>query len=249
MSVKNIKVTVVTVTFNASESIESTIQSVLMQAYDNIEYIIIDGNSTDGTLNIIEKYRDRIDKVLVEVDSGIYDAMNKALSMASGDFIIFLNSGDRFFENFTISSIVANITDLNTIYYGNAIFVDRDKCIARFYGGKFNKCRLCLCNICHQTIFYPKAVYQRYRYELKYKIFADYCYNISLFSTYTYQHVNTIVCFYDTSGISSRCTDSFYADKYKLIRRYLGIFYSVYFFIVVKCRGLKKRFFCENYVA
>ena len=90
------KVTVVTVSYNADKVIEPTIKSVVNQTYPNLEYVIIDGSSTDNTLNIIKKYSNKISAWYSEPDRGIYDGMNKGLDVATGDWIIFMNAGDRF---------------------------------------------------------------------------------------------------------------------------------------------------------
>ena len=99
------KVTVVTVTYNAAESLEKTILSVLQQNYSNVEYIIIDGGSTDGSVEIIKKYSDKIAYWVSEPDRGIYDAMNKGIRKATGEWINFMNAGDLFFHESTLSSV------------------------------------------------------------------------------------------------------------------------------------------------
>ncbi|AXH98438.1 glycosyltransferase [Sporosarcina sp. PTS2304] len=92
------KITIITACYNSEDTIEQTIQSVLSQTYENIEYIIVDGASTDGTMDIVEKYRDRIDVVVSEKDRGVYDAFNKGVELATGEYIIFLNSDDYFYK-------------------------------------------------------------------------------------------------------------------------------------------------------
>ena len=101
------KISIVTVTLNSEKTLERTIKSVLGQNYSDVEYIIIDGGSTDGTLNIIEKYKDKISKVISEKDNGLYDAMNKGIKLSTGDIVGILNSDD-FFYNEEVLSIVAN---------------------------------------------------------------------------------------------------------------------------------------------
>ena len=96
------KISVVTVCYNAVETIEKTILSVINKTYQNIEYIIIDGASTDGTVDIINRYRDKIAYFVSEPDKGIYDAMNKGINAATGDWISFMNAGDTFYCNKTI---------------------------------------------------------------------------------------------------------------------------------------------------
>ena len=116
------KVSVVTVCYNAVGTIEKTMQSVINQTYQNIEYIIIDGASTDGTVDIINKYRDKITYYLTEPDKGIYDAMNKGIKAATGKWINFMNAGDEFVDNNVLSNIVPQM-DSADIVYGNTNYV------------------------------------------------------------------------------------------------------------------------------
>ena len=99
------KFSIITVTYNAEKVLEDTIQSVISQTYHHVEYIIVDGASKDGTLSIIDRYRSRITTVVSEPDKGLYDAMNKAISLASGDYLCFLNAGDCFHEDDTLQQI------------------------------------------------------------------------------------------------------------------------------------------------
>lgn len=119
------KVSIITVVRNAVDTIETTLKSVLNQTYGNIEYIVIDGESTDGTLEIINKHRDRISIVVSEKDNGLYDALNKGVRLSTGDWIGILNSGDVFTSRTTLSDIFLSIKDLSDIdvLYGDAISV------------------------------------------------------------------------------------------------------------------------------
>ena len=101
-------VSIVTVVFNGEKYLEQTIQSVINQTYDNVEYIIIDGGSTDGTVDIIKNYEDRIDYWISEKDKGIYDAMNKGINLASGEWINFMNAGDIFYDEKVLNTIYIN---------------------------------------------------------------------------------------------------------------------------------------------
>ncbi len=121
------KLSVVTVVFNDVNHIEKTINSVLSQNYKDIEYVVIDGNSTDGTKEIIEKYKDKIDVFVSEPDKGLYDAMNKGLRLATGDYVCFMNSGDLFDEENTVEKIFASANgDDVDIFYGDAVVVDEN---------------------------------------------------------------------------------------------------------------------------
>ncbi|MDO4164372.1 MAG: glycosyltransferase family 2 protein [Bacteroides sp.] len=105
------KFSVITVTYNAKGTVEDTIQSVIAQTYHHVEYIIVDGASTDGTLDIIRRYRDRISTVVSEPDKGLYDAMNKGIRLATGDYLCFLNAGDSFHEDDTLQQMVHSLNN------------------------------------------------------------------------------------------------------------------------------------------
>lgn len=115
------KISIVTISYNRGYEIERTIESVINQTYENIEYIIIDGASTDNTIDIINNYRDHVDCLISEPDKGIYDAMNKGISHASGDYIMFINAGDALYDNNTITNFVAKIEPDAVIAYGTCI--------------------------------------------------------------------------------------------------------------------------------
>jgi glycosyltransferase involved in cell wall biosynthesis len=114
---------VITVVFNRKESLEKTILSVINQTYKNIDFVIIDGGSTDGTIDIIKKYSNNISYWISEKDNGIYDAMNKGLKAAKGDYIWFINSGDEIFSENILMNI-AELKSLPEIFYGNIAYID-----------------------------------------------------------------------------------------------------------------------------
>ena len=117
---------IITVTYNAEKALEETIQSIISQTYKDIEYIIVDGGSKDRTLSIIEKYKSHIAKVVSEPDKGLYDAMNKGLKMATGDYVCFLNAGDSLHEDETVTMMVKSIekNQFPDVIYGETAIVD-----------------------------------------------------------------------------------------------------------------------------
>ena len=123
------KFSVITVTYNAEKVLEDTIQSVIAQTYHHVEYIIVDGASKDGTLSIIDRYRPRIHTVVSEPDKGLYDAMNKGIALASGDYLCFLNAGDCFHEDDTLQQMVHTINgnELPDVLYGETAIVDEKR--------------------------------------------------------------------------------------------------------------------------
>ena len=116
---------VITVCFNAEKTIERTIQSVLQQTYPAIQHIIVDGTSSDGTMNIINTYKDRIAMVISEKDAGLYDGMNKGLRAATGDYVYFLNADDEFYSNDVVEKIFTSATEAD-VYYGEVMFTDME---------------------------------------------------------------------------------------------------------------------------
>lgn len=116
-------VSVVTICYNAVSTIEETILSVIKQTYSNIEYIVIDGGSTDGTKGVIEKYQDKITNWVSEPDEGIYDAMNKGLDMATGEWINFMNAGDTYYNKSTIESFIMRVSPNTDIAYGDTMII------------------------------------------------------------------------------------------------------------------------------
>jgi glycosyltransferase involved in cell wall biosynthesis len=119
------KLTVITIVYNNVRDIERTVLSVLNQTYPNIEYLVIDGASNDGTLDILKKYEGRLAKLISEKDKGIYDAMNKGLALASGEYILFMNSGDELYAADTVENVFASAPDAD-IYYGETEMYNED---------------------------------------------------------------------------------------------------------------------------
>jgi glycosyltransferase involved in cell wall biosynthesis len=220
-------ISVITVVYNGAATLEQTMLSVINQTYKNIEYIIIDGGSTDGTVDIIKKYEKHLSCWISEPDNGIYYAMNNGLSKATGEFVYFLNAGDSLFEKTTLSKIVAKMSNLYCIYYGDAYMTN----IRKLYWGKFSRFKLAVGNICHQSVFYPKNVYQTNKYITKYILYADYCYNISLYQKIDFIYLNETISIYDYSGISKSHKDSdieFRKNVHWLIVKNLGLLPFIY---------------------
>ena len=174
------KVSIITVVYNNKDTIKDAIESVLNQTYKNIEYIIVDGGSTDGTVNIIKNYEDKIDKFISEKDNGIYDAMNKGIKLASGDIVGILNSDDFYASNNIIEKVVNEFIEKKVdSVYGDLVYVDAkntDK-IVRYWRSKPFKEGLFKkgWHPPHPTFFVRKEIYNKCGlFNLNFKIAADY---------------------------------------------------------------------------
>lgn len=175
------KISIITVSYNSKLTIRDTILSVLSQTYPNIEYIIIDGASTDGTLAIIEEYRTKIARVISEPDKGIYDAMNKGIRLAKGDFVGILNSDDFLADQNTIKDLVSFLQENPSLdcSYADVIYVQRDhpEKIVRLYSSKNfspRKVRIGIM-IPHAGFYAKRELFERLGYyKLDYRVAADF---------------------------------------------------------------------------
>lgn len=218
----NIKFTVITVCYNASAIIRETITSVLGQTYEGLEYIVIDGKSTDGTADILQSITDQRLKFISEKDTGIYNAMNKGLRMASGDYLIFLGADDTFFDKDVLTNVAAKAGPGGEVIYGNVLLKKRQK----LYNGKFTRWTWGHRNICHQCIFYPRDVYSRCRYDERFRTTADWDYNLRLLSDgIKFRYIGETICiFNDEEGLSSSTKDhDFLKERRQKVCRAVGL--------------------------
>lgn len=240
-NIKTPLISIITVSYNAVNTIEETILSVINQNFEDYEYIIIDGGSTDGTKDIIEKYEDKISFWVSEPDKGIYDAMNKGVRYTEGEYIYFLGADDIFIDNLVLGKVNDFLINKSNVYYGNVIFKKRNK----LYDGKFNLFKIVTRNISHQSIFYPKKVYDEFEYNTAYKIFADYDLNLKLFNHKLFQFEYmplTIALFNDEGASGTNTLDiNFEADRLIIIKRNFPYFVYLYRFFRTKFVNLLKR--------
>lgn len=170
-------VTVVTVTYNAEDLLEETLLSVINQSYKNIEYIIIDGASTDKTIDIIKKYEDKIHYWISEPDEGIYFAMNKAIEKATGKWINFMNAGDTFFDLDTVEYVMNHKDNDAELIYGNyqvkeSKVINKARDVTQWYIGM---------PFCHQTLFARTSIMKKEPFNTSFKIAADHNFIIKMY--------------------------------------------------------------------
>lgn len=202
----NPKLSVVTVCYNAVDTIEETILSVINQTYQNVEYIIIDGVSTDGTIDIINKYRDKITHFVSEPDKGIYDAMNKGIKLAAGEWINFMNAGDLFFNTGVLNDVFAHreFSTNTQVVYGDVMlkFKKKEGIIKRL--GDVRK-ELIPYNLNHQSTFTRLAILKQIGFDLSYKLAADaYSFHFISKQNGEFSYVPVTISIYEcTEGVSS----------------------------------------------
>lgn len=177
------KISIITVCFNAQDTIEETLMSIASQSYKNIEHIVVDGASTDKTIEIINKYKNNIVHLVSEHDNGVYDAMNKGIKLATGDFLFFLNANDILYDNDVLKNVVdaLNKKPEAKFLFGDVDNVSEDKKTStiRQYNNINNDFYFLNDNICHQSIFYHKSLFEELGYySNKFKIYADWDFNI-----------------------------------------------------------------------
>ena len=174
------KVSIITVVYNRADVIRDTIESVLSQTYKNIEYIIIDNASTDGTINVVNEYKDQISKIISEPDNGLYDAINKGINYATGDIIGLIHSDDFYLDNLVIQRVVDTFKKENKhMLFPDLFYIKGDKKdkVLRYYSAKNFKVEKLKYGFMppHPTLFVKKEVYEKYGlYKIDYKIAADY---------------------------------------------------------------------------
>lgn len=173
------KVSIITSCYNRGETIRGAIESVLAQDYDDIEYIIVDGASTDSSMSVINEYRDKISIIVSEPDHGMYEAINKGIKMASGDIIGLVHSDDFLYDNHVISDVVAKFKETNADFvYGDGIYVnclDTEKLVRNWIGGAYHKWKVGLGWLpLHPTCYIRRDVMLREGlYDESYRIAAD----------------------------------------------------------------------------
>lgn len=224
---------IITPTYNCKKEIEKTINSVLSQKKSLFEYIIIDANSNDGTLGVLNEYKDKI-KLIIGNDKGIYEAMNKGIDVAKGKYLYFLGAGDCLRKNILekLEKIIHRVGVY--FFYGDIKRINPRNYIIYHYG--FNKWNIGTKNIYHQAIFYNKDIFELLgKYDLKYRIAADYCKNIECFGNKYIKklYINLLIANYMGKGISDNVKDKkFIKEKYRIILDNLG--YRYYIFSIIR---------------
>lgn len=198
-------ISIITINLNNKDGLKETIDSVINQTYSDIEYIIIDGGSTDGSVEVIKEYEDKIYYWVSEVDKGIYNAMNKGIRASRGDYLLFLNSGDHLIENKVLENVFPYLDGTDFIYGNEWKINDRNKGNRPYealYPNKLDESFFRRTSLPHQSTFIKKDLLEE-GYSEDYKIISDWLlFRESWKKGKTYKHMPFIVSVYDCSGFS-----------------------------------------------
>lgn len=223
-------ISIITITYNAERWLERTMRSVLAQTYKEYEYIIVDGGSKDGTVEIIKRLEPEFEGRLSwksEPDKGLYDAMNKGIQRTKGDFVWFMNAGDEIYTQDTLAHIVAAATDDTDIVYGKA-------CIVNAEGVKVSEHhkvtppdlqRKHLLNglvVCHQAILVRRSIADKYNTD--YRICADYDWVVrAVTASRKNAYLDEYVCKFLTEGVSQKQRKRAWKERFHIMRAHFGI--------------------------
>jgi glycosyltransferase involved in cell wall biosynthesis len=212
-------VSIITVVYNGEQHLEKTFASVLNQKYDNLEYIVIDGASTDGTLDIIRKYEKHLAYWLSEPDQGIYDAMNKGIELATGEWINFMNAGDSFYSPDVIASIFADREEKADVVYGDHHVVYNSNYTKIEKAGEIKDLWKGM-TLCHQSLFIRTSLLKSHKFDVRYKIAADFevLYSFAL-SNYVFRNTGLVIASVAANGLSGINTFMNVKEQWLVVRR------------------------------
>lgn len=220
-------ISIIVVTLNAEACLRDCLDSIINQQYQDFELLVIDGLSTDSTVDIIRKYEKHITYWESNADRGIYDAMNKAVKISKGDYLYFLGADDKLLPGF--AQMAAELTDPSFVYYGDMSYNGGATSRKKYSGYRLSKE-----SICHQAIIYPRTVFEYYKYDLRYPLAADWVLNLQLWSDkrFKFKFFPYVIADFSLTGASSLKKDTvFIKDQVALIKKYLGFIVYLRFWI------------------
>jgi glycosyltransferase involved in cell wall biosynthesis len=240
MSTTQFKISIISVVYNSENLIEQTIKSVIGQSYTNIEFIIIDGESKDRTVEIIKKYESRLTYWISEPDMGLYDAMNKGLFRATGDYVCFLNSGDQLYSPDTLEKAFSNLQGTPDILYGETMIVDlqgneiglrRLKAPEKLTWKSFREGML----VCHQSIYVKREIAPKY--DLRYRIASDFDWVLkALKKAKTTHNTELILTRFLDGGMNKKNIRRALTERFKIMAINYGFFSTLFRHLMIGMR-------------
>jgi glycosyltransferase involved in cell wall biosynthesis len=211
-------ISIIIVTYNAAGTLQTCLDSIYNQQYPSLKIIIIDGNITDVTVDIIKANINKIHYWKSETDAGVYDAMNKAVKHITGDWVYFIGADDELLPEF--SDMALELTDATAIYYGN-VFAEGSKRL-----GELTRYQIAKCGPYHQAMIYPRSVFYKYQYNTRYKVSADFALTLELCGDNNYHFVykDHTICNFNHTGLSGTQIDKpFQKERAGLVFKNFGL--------------------------
>lgn len=237
----NPKISVVTVVYNSAALIENTVKSIINQSYSHIEYIVVDGGSTDGTIDILNRYKKNISTLISEPDRGIYDAMNKGISLASGDFVVFINSGDKFSSDDILEKIFSNsnAAQADVIYgdtditdsEGNIIHSRRHRPPETLDWKSFKRGML----VCHQSFIARRNLIDSYDLTYRYAADFDWCIRI-LKKSKSVHNSRQVISLFLEGGQTRKTIVPGLKERFRIMRHHYGLISATFWNIILGVR-------------
>jgi len=234
-------ISIITVVYNGSAFIEKTIKSILDQTYPNIEYIIIDGASTDGTIDIIKKYELKIGRWISEPDTGLYHAMNKGINLATGEYLWFINAGDQLFDQDITSKIFSKeVNKFSDIYYGDTLIIDNDgseigmrrQPIPEKLTWKDFKIGMA---VSHQSFIPKKTIANHFNLKYKYSSDIDWIMRC-LVRAKSITNTHLVLSRFLDGGQSKRTILPSLHERFQIMREYFGLVRTLWYHIPIAGR-------------
>tara|TARA_Y100000389_G_scaffold120331_1_gene117596 strand:- start:13522 stop:14328 length:807 start_codon:yes stop_codon:yes gene_type:complete len=228
-------ISIIIVSLNTKAEFLKTLNSIKNQKFNNYEVIVIDGDSTDGTVKEIVNNKKFITKYIIGKDKGIYDAMNKGIKLASGDWIMFLNSGDIFFNNFVLQKLNINSLKNKEVVFGDTVVDNKD--IKYLVNSKMFDTKTIIMPFCHQSCLVKGDILKKNNFSLKYKYSSDFnfffnCYlkNIKFYQT------DIIISIVNSGGLSDRFRDDVLKENFQILKKNID---NKYLFMIYFIRILE----------
>lgn len=212
---------IITINYNNRLGLQKTIDSVICQTFTDYEWIVIDGGSTDGSRELIEQYADHFAYWCSEPDKGIYNAMNKGIAHAKGEWLQFLNSGDWLYEDTTLEKVFSKEYEADVVY-GDTKIVYMDTCKTNYYPNELTFSYFIDHTLCHQASFYNHLLFKETKYDESLKIASDLAMQLYLIlQNKRFEHINQIITYFDGSGIGSQNSTIVFHERYLVFKHYI----------------------------
>lgn len=209
------KISIVTINYNNAAGLLTTVKSVINQTYKDYQFIVIDGGSNDNSLKVIEDYKNKISYWISERDRGIYNAMNKGIDVSIGEYTIFMNSGDKFFDNNVLQNCLPYLDGVDMVY-GNTVYSDGER---KYSLDSITFKSLYAGSLCHQSCYIKTELLKKYHYDESLKIVSDWKFFLQtlILSSATYKGIDVFVSLYDVSGFTFQNMTLFEEERQKVL--------------------------------